>query len=70
MVCGQPVCDLVVTLDDAISAIYSAILVSEEGTASTFQGFARGVHDAWAAVQPLHGSWEPLFPHAENGRSG
>jgi hypothetical protein len=35
---GQPVCDLVVTLDDATSTIYSAILVPEEGTASTFQG--------------------------------
>jgi transposase len=35
---GQPVCDLVVTLDDATSAIYSAILVPEEGTASTFEG--------------------------------
>ena len=34
---GQPALDLVVTLDDATSAIYSAILVEEEGTASTFQ---------------------------------
>lgn len=30
--------DLVVTLDDATSAIYSAFLVEEEGTASSFQG--------------------------------
>jgi len=37
-VAAQPACDLVVTLDDATSAIYSAILVSEEGTASTFAG--------------------------------
>lgn len=37
-VAGQPACDLVVTLDDATSAIYSAILVPEEGTASTFAG--------------------------------
>lgn len=37
-VAGQPACDLVVTLDDATSAIYSAILVAEEGTASTMQG--------------------------------
>ena len=34
---GQPALDLVVTLDDATSAIYSAILVEEEGTASSFQ---------------------------------
>jgi transposase len=37
-VAGTPACDLVVTLDDATSAIYSAILVDEEGTASTFAG--------------------------------
>ena len=30
--------DLVVTLDDATSAIYSAFLVGEEGTASSFRG--------------------------------
>ena len=32
--------DLVVTLDDATSAIYSAFLVAEEGTASSFCGIA------------------------------
>ena len=41
-VAGAPACDLVVTLDDATSAIYSAILVpqgvAEEGTVSTFAG--------------------------------
>ena len=30
--------DLIVTMDDATSTIYSAFLVDEEGTASTFQG--------------------------------
>jgi len=34
---GQPAHDLIVTLDDATGAIYSAFLVEEEGTASTFQ---------------------------------
>jgi transposase len=34
---GQPMLDLIVTLDDATSAIYSALLVEEEGTASTFR---------------------------------
>jgi transposase len=33
---GCPPMDLIVTLDDATSAIYSMILVAEEGTASTF----------------------------------
>jgi transposase len=35
--CGQPELDLIVTMDDATSAIYSAFLVEEEGTASTFR---------------------------------
>lgn len=35
---GEPALDLVVTMDDATSAIYSAFLVEEEGTASTFRG--------------------------------
>jgi transposase len=35
---GQPQLDLVVTMDDATSTIYSAFLVEEEGTASTFRG--------------------------------
>lgn len=35
---GQPHLDLVVTMDDATSEIYSAFLVDEEGTASTFRG--------------------------------
>jgi hypothetical protein len=30
--------DLVVTLEDATSAIYSAFLIDEEGTASSFRG--------------------------------
>ena len=34
---GRPL-DLIVTLDDATSAIYSAFLVEEEGTASSFRG--------------------------------
>jgi transposase len=33
-----PALDLVVTMDDATSEIYSAFLVEEEGTASTFRG--------------------------------
>ena len=37
MVEGQPAFDLIVTLDDATGAIYSAFLVEEEGTASTFR---------------------------------
>jgi transposase len=35
---GLDAMDLIVTLDDATSEIYSAFLVPEEGTASTFRG--------------------------------
>jgi transposase len=34
---GAPPLDLIVTMDDATSTIYSAFLVEEEGTASTFR---------------------------------
>src|ERR1700722_19465661 len=34
---GRPALDLIVTMDDATGEIYSALLVEEEGTASTFQ---------------------------------
>ncbi len=34
---GRPSMDLIVTMDDATSEIYSMILVEEEGTASTFE---------------------------------
>jgi hypothetical protein len=35
---GQPQFDLIVTMDDATSTIYSAFLIEEEGTASSFRG--------------------------------
>lgn len=41
---GQPPLDLIVTIDDATSEIYSAFLVPEEGTASSF----RGLHEVIA----------------------
>jgi len=34
---GEPDLDLIVTMDDATSEVYSAFLVEEEGTASSFQ---------------------------------
>jgi transposase len=37
---GRPPLDLVITLDDATSAIYSAFLVEEEGTRSSLRGLA------------------------------
>lgn len=35
---GQPPLDLIVTMDDATSTVYSAFLVEEEGTVSTLRG--------------------------------
>ena len=44
---GRPALDLIVTMDDATGTIYSAFLVEEEGTASTFRAlkevFGRGL---------------------------
>lgn len=37
---GEPQLDLIVTMDDATSTIYSAFLVEEEGTASSFRGLS------------------------------
>jgi hypothetical protein len=34
---GRPALDLIVTMNDATSTIYSAFLVEEEGTVSTFR---------------------------------
>jgi helix-turn-helix protein len=45
--------DLVVTLDDATSAIYSAILVEEEGTMSSFLGLAETIAE--------HGLFRSLY---------
>jgi transposase len=40
---GQPALDLIATMDDATSEIYSAFLVAEEGTASSFRGLAETI---------------------------
>ena len=42
---GRPPLDLVVTLDDATNAVYSGILVAEEGTASSLRALAEVVAD-------------------------
>ena len=54
---GRPL-DLVVTLDDATSAIYSAFLVEEEGTASSFRGLREVVatHGLFCSLYTDRGS--------------
>jgi transposase len=58
--------DLIVTLDDATGAIYSAILVEEEGTASSFLGLAEtiGGHGLFRAFYTDRGSHYFYTPKA------
>lgn len=58
--------DLVVTLDDATSAIYSAFLVAEEGTASTLRGLGEviGRHGLFCELYTDRGSHYFYTPKA------
>lgn len=55
---GQPALDLIVTMDDATSTIYSAFLVEEEGTASTFRALLEvfGAHGLPSSLYTDRGS--------------
>jgi transposase len=55
---GLPPMDLIVTLDDATSEIYSMFLVEEEGTASTFQALREviGEHGLFCSLYTDRGS--------------
>jgi transposase len=63
---GQPELDLVATLDDATSEMYSAFLVEEEGTASSFQGLLEVFtkHGLPSSLYTDRGSHYFLTPHA------
>jgi transposase len=58
--------DLVVTLDDATSAIYSAFLVEEEGTASSFHGLGEVIarHGLFCELYTDRGSHYFVTPKA------
>jgi transposase len=58
--------DLVVTLDDATSAIYSAFLVDEEGTASSFRGLREVIerHGLFCSLYTDRGSHYFYTPKA------
>jgi hypothetical protein len=58
--------DLIVTMDDATSTIYSAFLCAEEGTQSSFQGLADviGVHGLPSSVYTDRGSHYFTTPEA------
>jgi transposase len=63
---GHPELDLIATLDDATSELYSAFLVEEEGTASTFQGLLEVFtkHGLPSSLYSDRGSHYFLTPHA------
>src|SRR6266446_247702 len=63
---GLPAMDLIVTLDDATSEIYSMFLVAEEGTASTFQALGEviGEHGLFCALYTDRGSHYFYTPKA------
>ena len=64
---GQPALDLIVTLDDATGTIYSAFLVEEEGTASTFRALAQvfGAHGLPLSLYTDRGSHYFYTPEAD-----
>jgi len=63
---GSPALDLIVTMDDATSTIYSAFLVEEEGTASTFRGLLQvfGAHGLPLSLYTDRGSHYFFTPKA------
>ncbi len=63
---GRPALDLIVTLDDATSAILSAFLVEEEGTDSTFRALAEvfGQHGLPLSLYTGRGSHYFYTPEA------
>jgi transposase len=63
---GLPAMDLIVTMDDATSEVYSMILVAEEGTASTFEALREviGERGLFCALYTDRGSHDFHTPEA------
>ena len=63
---GQPALDLIITMDDATSEIYSAFLVAEEGTLSSFCGLVEVVerHGLFMELYTDRGSHYFVTPEA------
>jgi hypothetical protein len=63
---GLPAMDLIVTMDDATSEIYSMFLVEEEGTASTFRALGEviGEHGLFCSLYTDRGSHYFYTPKA------
>ena len=63
---GQPALDLIITMDDATSEIYSAFLVDEEGTMSSFCGLVEVIerHGLFMELYTDRGSHYFITPQA------
>jgi transposase len=63
---GQPALDLIITMDDATSEIYSAFLVDEEGTLSSFRGLVEVIerHGLFMELYTDRGSHYFFTPEA------
>jgi|HubBroStandDraft_3_1064219.scaffolds.fasta_scaffold63636_1 transposase len=63
---GRPALDLIVTLDDATSELYSMLLVEEEGTASTFRALREVIarHGLFCALYTDRGNHYFYTPKA------
>ena len=66
---GQPALDLIVTMDDANNEVYSAFLVAQEGTDSSFRGLAEVIerHGLFCSFYTDRGSHYFVTPKA-NGK--
>ena len=63
---GQPALDLIITMDDATSELYSAFLVDEEGTLSSFRGLVEVIerHGLFMELYTDRGSHYFFTPEA------
>ena len=62
--------DLIVTMDDATSEIYSAFFVEEEGTMSSLRGISNVVFGQRPVFLVLQRPGQPLLAHAQGRRQG
>ena len=66
--CRARTLDLIVTMDDATSAIYSAFLDAGGRDRLDLPGVGGGVPAHGLPIEPLHRPWQPLFHTPEAGR--
>ena len=67
---GQPALDLIITLDDATSELYSAILVDEEGTLSSLRWLVEVIERHGLFMELYIDSRQQLLLHPRGWRRG